>query len=230
MVGNKRNDKSATIIIHGIIIILYSIHNYYLVVYIIQNFNKLISLMGTVINKNYYHFKTMFKQELKIYSNIWNKYKLWIDIIRKEGLVSHEFSSKDERVYRIVKKNLHPSIRLEIISGEIENAGNKILGPIYIFNAWYDPNKISCQHFCQLWNSLINLTCRPHFTSTPPFDNLQLLGYSSQFTLFWTFFRVLQLQNLHIPLIVLPRCSSRRAFYVLSYLQLWSDPVVSIHV
>lgn len=101
-----------------------------IILYGIQDINKLTPLVETVINRNEFTYRIISKQQIKINTTNLNTYKLLIDLIRKEGRIGHTFSRKDERPYRIVINNLHPSTPLEAIRDEIENAGHKIRGPI----------------------------------------------------------------------------------------------------
>lgn len=84
-----------------------------IILYGIQDIRKLTDLVETVLSKSDYTYKIISKQQLKITTKALDIYTLLIQLIRKEGLIGHTFSRKDERAYRIVVKNfssihLHP--------------------------------------------------------------------------------------------------------------------------
>lgn len=72
-------------------------------------------------------------------------YKKLIDLVREQKLIGHTFTRKDERPYRIVIKNLHPTTPVEAIKEAMESTGNSVKGEI--INAKYGPTKIPLSTF-----------------------------------------------------------------------------------
>lgn len=72
-------------------------------------------------------------------------YKKLITTVRENGLIGHTFNRKDERPFRIVIRNLHPTTPISAIREAIEETGNTVTGEI--INAKYGKDKIPTSTF-----------------------------------------------------------------------------------
>ncbi|CAH2097934.1 unnamed protein product [Euphydryas editha] len=110
-----------------------------IILYGIEDVNKLTELLEGVVNKIEFTYKIVNKNQLRISSNDVDAFKKIIDVIRKNGLIGHTFNRKDKRPYRIVIRNLHHSTPLCVIKETLEDTGNTVVGEI--INAKYGPDK-----------------------------------------------------------------------------------------
>ncbi|CAG9087526.1 unnamed protein product [Plutella xylostella] len=110
-----------------------------IVLYGINDIAKLCEVIDKTLQKSQYTFKIVTKNQLRISCDTIDSYKKLMCLTREKGLIGHTFTRKDERPYRIVIKDLHPSTPVEAIKEEIESTGNTIVGEI--INARYGPEK-----------------------------------------------------------------------------------------
>ena len=110
-----------------------------IILYAVQNIGKLSELIEGVLQKTDYTYKIVNRTQLRVNCNSIDAYKKLMQLIREQKLIGHTFTRKDERPYRIVIKNLHPSTPIEAITEAIENTGNKIKGEV--INAKHGPSK-----------------------------------------------------------------------------------------
>ncbi|CAG9112187.1 unnamed protein product [Plutella xylostella] len=101
-----------------------------IILYGIQNITKLNELIDGVLQKTQYNYKIVTKNQLRINCSDIDSYKKLLDLVREKELIGHTFTQKDQRPYRIVIKNLHPSTPIESIKEAIESTGNKVKGEI----------------------------------------------------------------------------------------------------
>lgn len=116
-----------------------------IVLYGIEDINKLTELLLTASDKNEFSFKTVNKNQLRIISANADAYKKIITLIRESGLIGHTFNKKDERCFRVAIKNLHHSTPISAIKEELEKTGNVVQGAI--INAKYGPEKLPTSTF-----------------------------------------------------------------------------------
>lgn len=116
-----------------------------IMLYGIENLTKLTELIEQVLNKNDYTYKIITKKQLRVACANIAAYKKLIEMVREQNLIGHTFTRKDERPYRIVIKDLHPTTPHDAIKEAIEITGNKIKGEI--INARYGPMKIPLSTF-----------------------------------------------------------------------------------
>lgn len=110
-----------------------------IILYGVEDLNKLTELLETTTEKHQFTYKIINKNQLRISTIDADVHKKLITLIRSNGLIGHTFNRKDNRDYRIVIKNLHPSTPLNIIKEELEATGNQVTGEI--INARYGPEK-----------------------------------------------------------------------------------------
>lgn len=116
-----------------------------IILYGIEDLSKLTELLNTVAERETFNFKNVNRNQLRINCGDVEVYKKIVSIIRENGLIGHTFNIKQNRCFRIVIRNLHPSTPHEIIREEIEATGNIIQGEI--INAKYGPDKIPTSTF-----------------------------------------------------------------------------------
>lgn len=110
-----------------------------IVLYGIQDTSKLTELIDSVLSKVDYTYRFVTKNQLRVNCTTIDAYKKLIEVVREKKLIGHTFTRKDERPYRIVIKNLHPTTPTDAIIEAVESTGNKVKGKI--INARYGPNK-----------------------------------------------------------------------------------------
>ncbi|CAG9122202.1 unnamed protein product [Plutella xylostella] len=110
-----------------------------IVLYGINDIAKLCEVIDKTLQKSQYTSKIVTKNQLRISCDTIDSYKKLMCLTREKGLIGHTFTRKDERPYRIVIKDLHPSTPVEAIREEVESTGNTIVGEI--INARYGPEK-----------------------------------------------------------------------------------------
>lgn len=111
-----------------------------IILYGIEDIGKLTELLATVAHSEDFSFKVITKQQLRLNCTTAETYKEVINLIRIKGLIGHTFTRKEDKLYRIVIKNLHPSTPVDEIKLAIEASGNRVRGEI--INARKGPNKI----------------------------------------------------------------------------------------
>lgn len=111
-----------------------------IMLYGVTDITKLKETVDSVLDKTQYTFKIVTKNQLRVSCNSIDSYKKLITLAREKELIGHTFTSKDERPFRIVIKNLHPSTPTEAIQEAVESTGNKVKGEI--INARHGPSKI----------------------------------------------------------------------------------------
>lgn len=110
-----------------------------IILYGIDDVNKLTELLNTVVDGGNFSYKIINRNQLRISSTSIENYKKLIGVVRERGLIGHTFNRKDERNYRIVIRNLHPTTPHSAIKEEIELTGNVVVGEI--INSKYGPEK-----------------------------------------------------------------------------------------
>lgn len=110
-----------------------------IVLYGIDDVNKLTELVETVADKNSFTYRTVNKNQLRINTLDPETYKRIIVKFRENGLIGHTFNTKGERLCRIVIRNLHNTTPISEIKEEIEKTGNTVVGDI--INSRYGPDK-----------------------------------------------------------------------------------------
>lgn len=116
-----------------------------LILYGIEDINKLKELIETTLNKKEYVIKIINKNQLRVGCETPEAYKMLMTLVREHGLVGHTFTRKEERCYRIVIRNLHHTSPHSAIIEEIEKTGNKVQGEI--INARVGPDKTPTSTF-----------------------------------------------------------------------------------
>lgn len=116
-----------------------------IILYGIEDVNKLTDLVDSVAGKTQYSFKVVNRNHLRINCHEIETYKNVITKFREHEIIGHTFNRKDARPYRIVIKNLHHTTPLSEIKIEIEKTGNSVSGEI--INAKYGPEKIATSTF-----------------------------------------------------------------------------------
>lgn len=110
-----------------------------IILYGIDDVNKLTELLLTATERDTFTYKIVNRNQLRINCGDVAVHKKLITLIRENGLIGHTFNRKEDRCFRIVIRNLHPSTPLEVIREEIEKTGNIVTGEI--INAKYGPEK-----------------------------------------------------------------------------------------
>lgn len=110
-----------------------------LLLYGVEDVNKLVSTIESVLKKTDYAIKIVSKNQLRVTCNSIDAYKTLMVLVREQNMIGHTFTPKAERCYRIVIKNLHHTTPIEAIKEAIENTGNIVRGEI--INARVGPNK-----------------------------------------------------------------------------------------
>lgn len=116
-----------------------------IILYGIEDINKLSDLINTVANKDDYLLKIVNKNQLRINPLDLEVYKKIISLVRENGLIGHTFNRRDQRCCRLVIKKLHHSTPHIAIIEEFEKTGNKIQGEI--INVKYGPEKLPTSTF-----------------------------------------------------------------------------------
>lgn len=110
-----------------------------IILYGIEDVNKLTELVETVADKNSFTYRITNRNQLRINTLDTEAYKRIITKFRESGLIGHTFNKKDERLCRIVIRNLHHTTPKSEIKEEIEKTGNTVVGEI--INSRYGPDK-----------------------------------------------------------------------------------------
>lgn len=110
-----------------------------IVLYGIDDVSKLTELLETVAEGTKFTYKSVNKNQLRISCLDVETYKQVIKVVRDNNLIGHTFNRKEERCFRIVIRNLHPSTPVEHIREEIERTGNTVSGEI--INAKFGKDK-----------------------------------------------------------------------------------------
>lgn len=75
-----------------------------IILYGIEDVNKLTNLIETVSNRRHFMLKIVNKNLLRILADTTEEYKKIISLIRENGLIGHTFTRKDTKCYRFVIK------------------------------------------------------------------------------------------------------------------------------
>lgn len=110
-----------------------------IILYGIEDVNKLTELVETVADKSSFTYRITNRNQLRINTLDTEAYKRIITKFRESGLIGHTFNKKEERLFRIVIRNLHHTTPKSEIKAEIEKTGNTVVGEI--INSRYDPEK-----------------------------------------------------------------------------------------
>jgi Associated with zinc fingers len=89
---------------------------------------KMIQCIERVIKREEYTYKVVSGKQVRIMTGTMEAYKRLLDFLRKEKLIAHTFRPKDDKDYRIVLRNIHPTIPQEEIKEAIEQLGHKVRG------------------------------------------------------------------------------------------------------
>lgn len=139
-----------------------------IVLYGIEDLNKLTELLETAAQRDQFTYKTVNKTQLRISTIDIDVYKKLISLIRENKLIGHTFNRKDKRCYRIVVRNLHPSTPLNVIKEDIKATGNTVCGEI--INVKFGPDKVPTTTF------FVNLIAGP---SNKNIKNLRYIYHQS---------------------------------------------------
>lgn len=110
-----------------------------IVLYGVEDVKKLTELLETVAERNQFTYKIVSQSQLRISCSELDVYKKLISLIREKGIIGHTFNRKDQKLYRIVIRNLHHSTPHTAIVESVENTGNKVAGEI--INVRHGPDK-----------------------------------------------------------------------------------------
>jgi hypothetical protein len=116
-----------------------------IILYGIDEVSKLTELLETAVNRTQFSYKIINRNQLRVNCLEMDTYKQLIAVVRENGLIGHTFNRKDERLFRIVIRNLHPTTAFSAIREAIEETGNTVAGEI--INAKYGPDKKSTSTF-----------------------------------------------------------------------------------
>lgn len=116
-----------------------------IILYGIEDLNKLTKLLETVVDNSQFTYKIISKLQLRINCKTTEIYKKVIELIRENQLIGHTFTRKEDRPFRIIIKNLHPTTPIDEIKKAIKETGNVVRGEI--INARYGPNKTPLSTF-----------------------------------------------------------------------------------
>lgn len=116
-----------------------------IILYGIEDVNKLTEILVEVVNKNDFVYKIITKNQLRISCTTVETYKNVMDAVRQQGLIGHTFNRKDKRAYRVVIRNLHHTTPINIIKETLEGTGNTVVGEI--INVKYGPEKLPTSTF-----------------------------------------------------------------------------------
>lgn len=150
----KKNSKPPPIMLYGITDVV-----------------KLSQLFATTVSNTDYAIRTISNKNIKIMANNVDSYKKLIALIRKENLIGHTFTCKEDKAYRVVLKNLHFSTPADIIREELLKHGHVVRGQI--INARHRQTKTPLSTF------FINL--EPNTNNNDIFNIKFISNYSVKF-------------------------------------------------
>jgi Sec7-like guanine-nucleotide exchange factor len=94
-----------------------------IILYGIEDISKLTDLLNKTIPSDSYTYKIINKDQLRVMTQSTVIYKDLIELIRRNGLIGHTFTPKQNKCYRIVIKNLHHTTPKSAIVEKIEKQG-----------------------------------------------------------------------------------------------------------
>jgi hypothetical protein len=82
--------------------------------------------LSQIVGGEQYHTSTTPENTVKIIIKTVESYRKLVHHLREEGIVYHTYQLKEDRAYRIVIGELHPSIQTEEIKEELSSKGHKV--------------------------------------------------------------------------------------------------------
>lgn len=92
----------------------------------VQNIKPLTDVLNKTA-KNKYTLKILHNEEVKISVENSESYNLIITELQNRGTLFYTFQKKEDKPYRVVLKNLHPSVDINELKSEIEFMGHKVI-------------------------------------------------------------------------------------------------------
>jgi hypothetical protein len=72
------------------------------------------------------HSKTLSDNTVIIYPDTPETYRRLVSHLREKKIIFHTYQLRQERAYRIVIRDIHPSVSLQEIAEELNNKGHKV--------------------------------------------------------------------------------------------------------
>lgn len=166
-----------------------------LMLYGIKDVTKLKDLIEEVLNITQFSFKIVTKNQLRVTADSIEAYKNLMVLVREKKLIGHTFTPKDERPYRIVIKNLHPSTPMEAIKQAIESTGNIVKGEIINarhgqtkapLSTWFvniepGPNNSEIKNLKYIYHTCVNIEDPKRKKTIPQCKRCQQYGHTKNY-------------------------------------------------
>lgn len=95
-------------------------------IYGVTNYKQMIEYLTSAVEEEQYYCKSLANGTIKINVITTESYRRLIKLLQQDNIVHHTYQIREERAYRVVIRNLHPSIPMETIKQEIAKYGHSV--------------------------------------------------------------------------------------------------------
>lgn len=92
----------------------------------VVDFEAMTHNLTNVLEVEQYTSKTLVDNVVKINTTTSESYRKLVKHLDEEKIIFHTYQLRDERAYRVVIRNIHPTVKPEQIEGELANMGHKV--------------------------------------------------------------------------------------------------------
>jgi hypothetical protein len=83
----------------------------------------MVEYLKTAVKEEQYYCRTLSNGTIKVNTSTSDSYRKLIKLLRQDNIIFNTYQLREERAYRVVIRNLHPSIPTETIKEEIAKYG-----------------------------------------------------------------------------------------------------------
>jgi hypothetical protein len=92
----------------------------------VTNYKAMADNLAVAVSKENYHTKTLTNNTVVIYPHKPEIYRRLISHLREHQIVYHTYQLKQDRAYRVVIRDIHPSVPPQEIADEINSKGHQV--------------------------------------------------------------------------------------------------------
>jgi hypothetical protein len=94
-------------------------------IYRVTNYNQMVEYLTTAVKEEQYYCKTLSNDTIKVTTGTSDSYRKLIKLLRQDNIVFHTYQLREERAYRMVIRNLQPSIPTETTNRKQRNTATE---------------------------------------------------------------------------------------------------------
>jgi hypothetical protein len=98
----------------------------------VNDFKAMTANLSTIVPAENYHTKTLANNTVSIYPHTSATYRKLIPHLKKHNIIFHTYQLKQDRAYRIVLRDIHPTVPTQEIADELTKKGHHVRNIINI--------------------------------------------------------------------------------------------------